>query len=174
MGAWEPLAFEDPRGAAALARLDTDLGERVCYRLPEGFSPYDEAMREEILELQARVLQAFRALVPEGERLLVVDPDEHHVPFLFDPHVPFESEGSLDARWGYKPYVKPVWTVGLLPDGDSACFVGPDFIWEARYLVGSAPDELIIQGTRLCAALERPPPRLLQRFERVATIESPT
>jgi hypothetical protein len=166
MDAWERLEFEDPRVAPVWAVLDRE-DEVVRYRIPADFSPYDESRVEEILELQARVLSAFRTLVPPGERLVVLDPEEHHPPLLFAPHVPFEVGASRETLWGYKPYVHSAWTVGLLPDGDSWCFVGPDFVWEALYFV-TGPSELVIRGGRLLAALDLPSIRLLQRFEQVA------
>jgi hypothetical protein len=165
MNAWDELDFDDPREAAALSALD-QMSEGARYRIPDDFSPYDEAMAEEIIELQAQVLGAFRKLVPPGERLVVVDPEGHHAPLLLDPHVPFEEGVSRDELWGYKHYVRPAWKVGLLPDGDSWCFVGPDFAWEALYLV-TKPSELVIRGARLLSALDLPSLRLLQRFERM-------
>ena len=58
----------------------------------------------------------------------------------------------------------PAWRVGLLPDGDSWCFVGSDFAWEALYLV-TCPSELVIRGSRLLSALDLSSLRLLRRFE---------
>src|SRR5690349_7523819 len=147
MSAWEERDFDDPREAPALASLDR-MDAVARYRIPDDFSPYNEAMAEEIIEFQAAVLRAFRALTPPGERLVVVDPEGHHAPLLLDPHEPFEEGVSRDELWGYKPYVRSAWKVGLLPDGDSWCFVGPDFAWEALYLVTS-PSELVLRGARL-------------------------
>jgi Protein of unknown function (DUF2716) len=166
--AWKHLDFDDPTVAPALSvltALQREDGEVVRYRIPAGFSPYDEAMADEIIELQQRVLDAFRKLMPTGERLAVVDPEDHHPPLLLHPHVRFEGV-SRERLWGYKHYVMPAWRVGLLPDGDSWCFVGPDFAWEALYLV-SAPSEIVIRGSRLISALDLPSLRLLRRFEQV-------
>ncbi|MFY0566594.1 hypothetical protein ACN28E_22535 [Archangium lansingense] len=165
MNAWVRLEFDDPRVEPARAVLAREESAGVRYRIPADFSPYDAVMADEILELQERVLGAFRTLVPPGERLAVIDPEDHHPPLLFDPHVPFEKGASREALWGYKLYVEPAWTVGLLPDGDSWCFVGPDFTWEARYLV-TRPSELVIRGSRLLSTLDLESLRLLKRFER--------
>ncbi len=164
--AWQHLDFDDPTVAPALAVLDAlqrEEREVVRYRIPDGFSPYDEAVADEIIELQQRVLDALRKLVPPGERLAVVDPEDHHPPLLFHPHEHFEDV-SRDRLWGYKHYVMPAWRVGLLPDGDSWCFVGPDFAWEALHLV-AGPSELVIRGSRLLSTLDLASLRLLRRFE---------
>jgi hypothetical protein len=166
--AWQHLDFDDPKVAPSLAVLEAlqrKDREVVRYRIPEGFSPYDEAVADEIIELQQRVLDALRKLVPEGDRLAVVDPEDHHPPLLFHPHVRFEDV-SRDRLWGYKHYVMPAWRVGLLPDGDSWCFVGSDFAWEALYLV-TGPSELVIRGSRLLSTLDLSSLRLLRRFERL-------
>ena len=164
--AWQHLDFDDPTVAPALAVLQSlqrEDREVVRYRIPEGFSPYDEAVADEIIELQQRVLDALRKLVPPGERLAVVDPEDHHPPLLFHPHVPFEDV-SRERLWGYKHYVMPAWRVGLLPDGESWCFVGSDFAWEVLNPVTS-PSELVIRGSRLLSTLDLESIRLLRRFE---------
>ena len=53
MDAWEPLAFEDPRAARALARMEAMDGTRVRYRLPEGFSL--TPLRHSLAVLHARL-----------------------------------------------------------------------------------------------------------------------
>ena len=166
MKAWQHLDFDDPTVAPALAVLDAlqrEEREVVRYRIPDGFSPYDEAVADEIIELQQRVLDALRKLVPPGERLAVVDPEDHHPPLLFHPHVRFEDV-SRDRLWGYKHYVMPAWRVGLLPDGESWCFVGSDFSWEILSL-DTRPPELVIRGSRLLSMLDLSSLRLLRRFE---------
>lgn len=166
MKAWQHLDFDDPTVAPALAVLDAlqrEEREVVRYRIPDGFSPYDEAVADEVIELQQRVLEALRKLVPPGERLAVVDPEDHHPPLLFHPHVPFEDV-SRDRLWGYKHYVMPAWRVGLLPDGESWCFVGSDFAWEVLSLA-TRPPELVIRGSRLLSTLDLSSLRLLRRFE---------
>ena len=166
MRAWQHLDFDDPTVAPALAVLQSlqrEDREVVRYRIPEGFSPYDEAVADEIIELQQRVLDALRKLVPPGERLAVVDPEDHHPPLLFHPHVPFEDV-SRERLWGYKHYVMPAWRVGLLPDGESWCFVGSDFAWEVLNPIAS-PSELVIRGSRLLSTLDLESIRLLRRFE---------
>ncbi|KFA88427.1 hypothetical protein [Archangium violaceum] len=166
--AWQHLDFDDPTITPSLAVLDAlqqKERELVRYRIPEGFSPYDETVADEIIELQQRVLDALRKLVPPGGRLAVVDPEDHHPPLLFHPHVRFEDV-SRERLWGYKHYVMPAWRVGLLPDGDSWCFVGSDFAWEALYLV-TGPSELVIRGSRLLSVLDLSSLRLLKRFERL-------
>lgn len=165
---WKHLDFDDPTVAqdlSVLAALQREEHEVVRYRIPAGFSPYDEAMADEIIELQQRVLDALRKLLPLGARLAVVNPEDHHPPLLFHPHVPFEGV-SRERLWGYKHYVMPAWRVGLLPDGESWCFVGPDFTWEALHLV-TRPSELVIRGARLLSTLDLPSLRLLERFEQV-------
>jgi hypothetical protein len=164
--AWQHLDFDDPTVAPALAVLDAlqrEEREVVRYRIPDGFSPYDEAVADEIIELQQRVLDALRKLVPPGERLAVVDPEDHHPPLLFHPHVRFEDV-SRDRLWGYKHYVMPAWRVGLLPDGESWSFVGSDFAWEVLSPV-TRPSELVIRGSRLLSTLDLASLRLLRRFE---------
>lgn len=164
--AWQHLDFDDPAvvpDLAVLEALQRKDGEAVRYRIPDGFSPYDEKVADEIIELQQRVLDAIRKLVPPGERLAVVDPEDHHPPLLFHPHVRFEDV-SRDRLWGYKHYVMPAWRVGLLPDGESWSFVGSDFAWEVLS-TGQRPSELVIRGSRLLSTLDLSSLRLLRRFE---------
>jgi hypothetical protein len=176
--AWNQLDFDDPSVAPALAVLEAlqqreDGGEVVRYRIPEGFGPYNEALADEIIELQQRVLEAFRKLTPPEAHLAVVDPEDHHPPLLFHHHVRFEEGLSRDRLWGYKHYVMPAWWVGLLPDGDSWCFVGPGFSWEALYSV-LGPSEIVIRGARFISALDLPSLRLLRRFEQIPARPRPS
>jgi hypothetical protein len=128
--------------------------------------------RELIAWFNRGMLELFRAVTPPGGFLHVVDPDLNHTGYRFFPHVPLEAGATLEQWWGFVEYLQgAVWTVPLLPDGDSYYFVSPtlEFGFLSIYSV-TGPSEIIFAGEPLCRALRSPDlPELLLRVRAAGT-----
>jgi hypothetical protein len=174
--AWVALALEDPEPEQVLSRFEKalpGLGESHTFLLPSNLCFYDAQNRELIAGFNRWMLQLFRAVTPPGGFLHVVDPDLNHTGYRFFPHIPVEAGATLEQWWGFVEYLQgAVWTVPLLPDGDSYYFVSPalEFGFLSIYSV-TGPSEIVFAGEPLCRALRSPDlPELLLRVRAAGTM----
>jgi len=152
---WEPVpAAEEPAIREAWGRalqpgrvLDLPRPRRVWTIDALRTSPPARLAAAEA-EFTLRVLSAFRAVIPGGERLLAID--WQHRWFRFDPHGGV-SEATRDE-----------WAMPVVPLGDSYHFVAPDF----RFGVSGdcVRGHLTAFGAGLVDALSAHPP---QDFDRL-------
>jgi hypothetical protein len=168
--AWEPLDLKDPEPEQVLARFEAaepGLGEPRTFLLPADFDFYGVENRELIADFNFWMLARFRELTPPGGFVHVLDPDLNHIGYRLRPHAPLGQGATLEQWWGFVPYLQgAVWTVPLLPDGDSYDFVSPAFDWafRSRYST-SGLSELAYLGAPLLRALEiHALPELLRRL----------
>jgi hypothetical protein len=173
--AWVALELQDPVPQQVLSRFEKalpGLGESRTFVLPGDLGFYDARNRELIAGFNRWMLELFRAVIPPGGFLHVVDPDLNHTGYRFFPHVPVEAGAALEQWWGFVEYLQgAVWTVPLLPDGDSYYFVSPafDFGFLSIYSV-TGPSEIVFAGEPLCRGLRSPDlPELLQRLSEAGT-----
>jgi hypothetical protein len=173
--AWVTLALKDPEPEQVLSQFEKalpDLGESRTFLLPDDLGFYDARSRELIAGFNRWMLALFRAVTPPGGFLHVVDPDLNHTGYRFFPHVPLEEGATLEQWWGFVEYLQgAVWTVPLLPDGDSYYFVSStfEFGFLSIYSV-TGPSEIVFAGEPLYRALRSADlPELLQRLSGAGT-----
>jgi uncharacterized protein DUF2716 len=82
----------------------------VTYALPREGGAARLPTRDEVADLKAALLAAFRACTPPDGRIYALD--WQHESFWLLPHVAFDE-----------------WAVPVLPDGDYYIFLAPDFVW---------------------------------------------
>ena len=165
---WRALRIEDPEPERVISGFEAARQGLPCrtFRLAPNFGLYDVRNRDDIVQFNRWMLERLRDATPAAGFLHVVDPDQHHPGWRYQPHTALDPRISEDRWWGFVPYLLgAVWHVPLLPDGDSYDFISSalDFAFESRWSF-QGDHRIAFIGEPLVSALSGRLPNLLERF----------
>lgn len=154
LAGWHSLGWSELENSTADSLWDklwTDQGRllepvpSVTWDIGDAFSQDQSKLNAAEVDLTIKTLANFKACARRGKCLYALD--WQHPCFLFDPH---GGAQKADAE---------SWAVSVFPDGDTLCFIEPEFRFGT---LGHVDKTFCVFGSELLAAFERNKPAILR------------